>query len=201
MSYTTLQLIFFSFELIYCFKMCFEIFFAECKKKHSAKASLPSARKTTLGKPPGTRQRAGLRQCILYWESRSWNHLPCQQHNVTGFRQCCHAYNLVKDHLHDHPVATIHSGQLHGTIPKNILQLRTLHSSFQQRARTQFVLGECLDTLYGQTIPFFNLLALLCILSEQCYVDNDACLSASSIQQWRNRCFGLRLQYFNGLWT
>ena len=54
--------------------MCFEIFFSECKKKHSAKKLfaeckkktlgkdvLASARKTTLGKPPGTRQRAGLR--------------------------------------------------------------------------------------------------------------------------------------------
>ena len=35
--------------------------FAECQKKHSAKAALPSAQNTTLGKPPGTRQRAGLR--------------------------------------------------------------------------------------------------------------------------------------------
>ena len=87
MSYTTLYLKTFSFELIYCFKMCFEIFFAECKKntwqrvslpsvkkntrqraslpsvkkKYSAKASLSSAQKTILGKPPGTRQRAGLR--------------------------------------------------------------------------------------------------------------------------------------------
>ena len=88
MSYTTLQLKTFSFKLIYCFKICFEIFFAECQKKitlgkeplcrvlkktlgkeplyrvskkHSAKAALPSARKITLGKPTGTRQRAGLR--------------------------------------------------------------------------------------------------------------------------------------------
>jgi hypothetical protein len=35
--------------------MCFEIFFAECQKKHSAK--LPSVKKT-LDKPLGTRQRA-----------------------------------------------------------------------------------------------------------------------------------------------
>ena len=54
--------------------MCFEIFFAECKKitlgkealcrvskKHLAKAALLSAQKTTLGKPPVNRQRAGLR--------------------------------------------------------------------------------------------------------------------------------------------
>ena len=49
MSYTTLQLKTFSFELIYCFKMCFEIFFAQCKKNTRQRASLPSVKKT-LGK-------------------------------------------------------------------------------------------------------------------------------------------------------
>ena len=41
----------FSFELIYCFKICFEIFFAECQKNNTRQRSfLPSVKKKTLGK-------------------------------------------------------------------------------------------------------------------------------------------------------
>jgi len=40
----------FSFELIYCFKICFEIFFAECKKITLGKEALCRVSKKTLGK-------------------------------------------------------------------------------------------------------------------------------------------------------
>ena len=40
----------FLFELIYCFKMCFEIFFAECKKNTRQTSLFAECKKKTLGK-------------------------------------------------------------------------------------------------------------------------------------------------------
>ena len=114
MSYTTLQLKTFSFELIYCFKMCFKIFFTECKKKTLGKealcrvskkntrqrSSLPSVKKTlgkeslcrvlkkTLGKEPLCRvSKKNTRQrwfCRVPEKQHSTNHLALGKEPVSG---------------------------------------------------------------------------------------------------------------------
>ena len=113
MSYTTLQLKTFSFELIYCFKMCFEIFFAECQKNNTRqRSSLPSVKKNTRQRDSlpsvkkNTRQIASLpsvkkntrqrRLCRVPEKQHSANHLALGKEPVSGSDICFHLKALMR---------------------------------------------------------------------------------------------------------
>ena len=129
MSYTTLQLKFFSFELIYCFKMCFEIFFAQCKKKHSTKsffvecqkntrqrASLPSVKKNT-------RQR---RLCRVPEKQHSANHLALGKEPVSG-----------SDYATNYRASLLLLDLKHDSFNKTILKTRLFQRRFGKDVRPQ----------------------------------------------------------------